>query len=157
MKSNILKIKAFAILLTIAIFFSAFSLKDSEDKTFLETYKGTVWKYGDVKEGLTLYAQINRSESEPLELWMYNVIDGCYFYERYAESVSTEVLENNKNKVQIRIKESADEYGIFTLTIKGNDLTVELDSFKHGKLVKEEQFNLNKSKDNIDQLTVCDN
>ena len=38
------------------------------------------------------------------------------------QSVATEVLENKKNKVQIKIKESAKEHGIFTLTINGNAL-----------------------------------
>ncbi len=157
MKSNILKLKAFAILVIVVIFFSAFNLKEKEDKSFLETYKGSVWKYGEIKDGLTIYAQINRSETEPLDIWLYNVIDGCYFYERYSESVSTEVLENKKNRVQIKIKESSNEYGIFTLTINGTALKVELDSFKDDKLIKEEKFSLNRSNDNIDGLTVCEN
>ena len=157
MKSNILRLKAFAVLVIIAIFFSAFNLKEKEDKSFLETYKGTLWKFGEPKDGLTIYAQINRSESDPFEIWLYNVIDDCYFYEKYSESVSTEVLENKKNKVQIKIKESSGEHGIFTLTIVGNALNVELDSFKGDKLIKEEQFTLNRSSDNIDALKVCKN
>jgi len=71
--------------------------------------------------------------------------------------VSTEVLGNKKNKVQIKIKESSGEHGIFTLTIVGNALNVELDSFKGDKLIKEEQFTLNRSSDNIDALKVCKN
>jgi len=84
MKSNILRLKAFAVLVIIAIFFSAFNLKEKEDKSFLETYKGTLWKFGEPKDGLTIYAQINRSESDPFEIWLYNVIDDCYFYEKYS-------------------------------------------------------------------------
>jgi hypothetical protein len=157
MKSNILRIKAFAVLVIIAVFFSAFNLKEKEKRTFLETYKGTLWKYGEPKDGLTIYAQINKSESEPFEIWLYNVLDDCYFFERYSESVATEVLENKKNKVQIKIKESSKEHGIFTLTINGSALHMELDSFKEGKLVKEEHFTLKKSNDKIDNIKVCKN
>jgi len=157
MKSNILKIKVFAVLVIIAISFSAFNSKEKEKKTFLETYKGTLWKYGNPNEGLTIYAQINKSESDPFELWLYNVIDDCYFYEKYSESISTEVLENRNNRVQIKIKESSNEYGVFTLTMHGNALKVELDSFKDGKLIKEEQFSLDRSNDKIAKLTVCEN
>ena len=84
MKSNILRFKGFAVLIIIAIIFSAFHLKEKEEKTFLETYKGTIWKYGEPQDGMTIYAQINQSASDPLEIWLYNVIDDCYFYERYA-------------------------------------------------------------------------
>jgi hypothetical protein len=157
MKSNILRIKAFAVLVIIAIFISAFNVKEKEERSFLETYKGTLWKYGEPKDGLTIYAQINKSESEPFEIWLYNVLDDCYFFERYSQSVATEVLENKKNKVQIKIKESSKEHGIFTLTINGNALHMELDSFKEGKLVKEEHFTLNKSNDKIENITVCKN
>ena len=156
MKSNILRLKAFAVLVIVAIFVSAFSMKEKEEKTFLETYKGTLWKYGQPKDGLTIYAQINKSDSDPFEIYLYNVIDDCYFYERYSASASTEVLENKKNKVQIKIKESSKEHGIFTLTINGNALSVELDSFKDGRLIKEEQFTLKRSNDNIENLTVCE-
>jgi hypothetical protein len=71
--------------------------------------------------------------------------------------VATEVLENKKNKVQIKIKESSKEHGIFTLTINGSALHMELDSFKEGKLVKEEHFTLKKSNDKIDNIKVCKN
>ena len=85
---------------------------------------------------------------------MYNVIDDCYFYERYSAS---EVLENKKNKVQIKIKENADEHGIFTMTIDGSAMNVVLDSYEKGKLVKEEKFVLNRTYDNVDNLVVCKN
>ena len=157
MKSKILKIKAFATFLVIIVLLSAFNLREKEDKTFLETYKGTLWKYGEIKDGLKIYAQINRSESQPLEIWLYDVMEDCYFYEKYSESVSTEIVENKKNRVQIKIKESSNEYGIFTLTIHNDELTVELDTFKDDQLVKEEQFNLKKSSDRMDLMTVCKN
>ena len=157
MKSNIIRIKAFAVLVIIAICFSAFNLKEKKEKTFLDTYKDTLWKYGEPKDGLTIYAHINRSKSEPFEIFLYNVIDDCYFYERYAESVDTEVLENKKNKVQIKIKESENEYGIFTLTINSNSLHLELDSFEEEKLIKEEHFTLQRSDDHINELKVCEN
>lgn len=157
MKSKILRIKTFAVFVIIAVLLSAFNLKEKEEKSFLETYKGTLWKYGEPKDGLTIYAKINRSESEPFEIWLYDVIDDCYYYERYSKSEATEVLQSNKNKVQIKIRESSKEHGIFTLTIDGNALHMELDSFKEGKLIKEEQFTLNKSDDRIDHIAVCKN
>ncbi len=157
MKAHILRIKAIVVLVIIAIFFSAFSLTEKEEKSFLETYKGTLWKYGEPENGLTLYAQINRSESDPFEIWLYTVLDDCYLYERFSKSGSTEILENKQNRVQIKIEESSEEHGIFTLTIEGNQLKVKLNSFKNGELIKEEQFSLNRSDDKMDQLTVCEN
>lgn len=157
MKSRILRIKAFAALVIVAILFSAFNLVEKEEKLFLETYKGTIWKYGEIKEGLTIYAKINKSDSDPFEIYLYNVIDGCYLYEKFSESGSTEILENKKNSVQIKIKESSNEHGVFSLVIDGNTLKIELDSFENDELVKKEQFMLNKSNDNIEKLIVCDN
>ena len=150
MKSKIIRIKAFAVLVVVAILFSAFNLKEKKEKTFLDTHKDTLWKIGEPEEGLTIYAHINRSDWEPFEIWLYNVIDDCYFYEQYAESVDTEILENKKNKVQIKIKESENEHGIFTLTMNGNSLHLELDSFEGEKLVKEEQFTLKISNHHLD-------
>lgn len=157
MKSKILRLSVFAIFLIIGILFSAFKLTEKDEKTFLENYEGTLWKYGEVKDGLTIYAKINRSETEPFELWLYNVIDQCYFYERYSESASTEVIENLNNSVRLKIKENEKEHGIFTLTIHGNSLSVNLDSFKDGELIKEEYFTLKKSNDKISDLKICEN
>jgi len=155
MKSQILKIKAFALIVIIGLSLSAFGLMEDKDRSFLETHKGSLWKYGEPSEGLTIYAQINRSESDPFEIWVYNVIDDCYLYENISETGSTEVIENRKNKVQIKIKESSGEHGIFTMSINGNAMSVELDSYEKGKLVKEESFILNRTNDNIENLVVC--
>ena len=155
MKSQILKIKAFALIVIIGLSLSAFGLMEDKDRSFLETHKGSLWKYGEPSEGLTIYAQINRSESDPFEIWVYNVIDDCYLYENISETGSTEVIENRKNKVQIKIKESTGEHGIFTMSINGNAMSVELDSYEKGKLVKEESFILNRTYDNIENLVVC--
>lgn len=157
MKTKILRLSVVAVFLIIGILFSAFKLKEKEEKTFLENYKGTLWKYGEIKDGLIIYAKINRSETEPLELWLYDVIDGCYYYEKYSESASTEVIESINNSIRLKIKEGEKEHGIFTLTINGNSLAVNLDSFKEGKLVKEEHFTFNKSNDKISELTICEN
>ena len=155
MKSQILKINAFALIVIIGLSLSAFGLMEDKDRSFLETHKGSLWKYGEPSEGLTIYAQINRSESDPFEIWVYNVIDDCYLYENISETGSTEVIENRKNKVQIKIKESSGEHGIFTMSINGNAMSVELDSYEKGKLVKEESFILNRTNDNIENLVVC--
>ena len=157
MKSQILRIKAFALVVIIGLSLSGFGLMENKERSFLETHKGSLWKFGEPAEGLTIYAQINKSESDPFEIWIYNVIDECYLYERISETGSTEVIENRKNKVQIKINENKDNHGIFTMTINGNAMDVELDSFEKGKLVKEEKFVLNRTYDNIDNLLVCKN
>lgn len=157
MKSQILRIKAFALLVIIGLALTGFGLMENKERTFLETHKGSLWKFGEPAEGLTIYAQINRSESDPFEIWIYNVIDDCYLYERISESGSTEVIENRKNKVQIKIDETKLNHDIFTMTINGNAMDVELDTYENGKLVKEEKFVLNRTYDNIDNLVVCKN
>ena len=157
MKSQILRIKAFALVVIIGLSLSGFGLMENKERSFLETHKGSLWKFGEPAKGLTIYAQINRSESDPFEIWIYNVIDECYLYERISETGSTEVIENRKNKVQIKINENKDNHGIFTMTINGNAMDVVLDSFEKGKLVKEEKFVLNRTYDNIDNLLVCKN
>ena len=157
MKSQILKIKAFALVVILGLSLSAFGLMEKKEKSFLETHKGSLWKFGEPAEGLTIYAQINKSESDPFEIWVYNVLDECYLYEKISEAGSTEVIENRKNKVQIKIKENADEHGVFTMTIDGNAMNVVLDSYEQGKLVKEEKFVLNRTYDNVDNLVVCKN
>ena len=157
MKSQILKIKAFALVVILGLSLSAFGLMETKERSFLETHKGSLWKFGEPAEGLTIYAQINKSESDPFEIWVYNVIDECYLYEKISEAGSTEVIENRKNKVQIKIKENADEHGIFTMTIDGSAMNVVLDSYEKGKLVKEEKFVLNRTYDNVDNLVVCKN
>jgi len=157
MKSQILRIKAFALLVIIGLSLSGFSLMEKKERSFLETHKGSLWKFGEPAEGLTIYAQINRSASDPFEIWIYNVIDDCYLYERISETGSTEVIENRKNKVQIKINENSSNHGVFTMTINGNAMDVELDSFENGKLVKEEKFVLSRTHDNVDNLVVCKN
>lgn len=157
MKSQVLKIKAFALVLILGLSLSAFGLMEKEKRTFLETHKGSIWKYGEPAEGLTIYAQINKTEADPFKIWVYNVIDDCYMYEKMSESGTAEVLENKKNKVQVKIKENADEHGIFTMTINGNAMNVQLDSYEEGKLVKEENFVLNRSTDKVEDLVVCRN
>jgi len=157
MKSQIFKIKAFALAVIVGLSLSAFGLMETENRTFLETHKDTIWKYGDPSEGLTIYAQISKSESDPFKIWVYNVIDDCYMFEKISEAGATEVIENKKNKVQVILKESSEEHGIFTMTINGNSMSVELDSYEEGKLVKEEKFILKRTSDNVDDLIVCKN
>lgn len=157
MKSQIIKIKAFALVIIIGLSLSAFGLMEKESKTFLEAHKGSIWKYGEPSEGLTIYAQINKSESDPFKIWVYNVIDDCYMYEKISEAGSTEVIQNKKNKVQVKINDSSKEHGIFTMTINGDAMSVELDSYEQGMLVKEERFILSRSNDDVDALIICEN
>jgi hypothetical protein len=58
--------------------------------------------------------------------------------------------------VEIRIGDEAGDYGILTMTVSGDILRVELDSYEDGDLVEDEKFILNRTSDNVNDLNVCD-
>jgi hypothetical protein len=69
MKSHILRLKAFALIALISFSFVACSDDEDEDeKLFLETHGGTVWKFGEPEDDFKVYAQINSTESNPFEI-----------------------------------------------------------------------------------------
>ena len=82
MKAHLLRFKAFALIALISISFVSCSSDDEEDKSFLETHGGTVWKLGEPEDGFSVYAQINSTESNPFEIWVYDESRDCYEYER---------------------------------------------------------------------------
>ena len=84
------------------------------------------------------------------------MLDECYLYEKISNEGSPEVLENRENKVEIRIGDESGDYGILTMTVSGDILRVELDSYEDGEMVEEERFILNRSSDNASDLNVCD-
>ncbi len=156
MKAHMLRIKAFALIALISFSFVACSDDDNDDeKSFLETHGGTVWKFGEPEDGLNIYSQINSSIANPFEIWVYNVVDDCYRYESFTDEGSPEVIENRENKVEIRIGDDTGEYGILTMTVSGDVLRVELDTYEDGELIDSEKFILQRTSDSTDALEIC--
>ncbi len=156
MKAHLLRFKAFALIALISISFVSCSSDDEEDKSFLETHGGTVWKLGEPEDGFSVYAQINSTESNPFEIWVYDESRDCYEYESITDEGSPEVIENRENKVQIRIGGDTGDYADLTMTISGDILRVELDYYEDGVLDDEVQFVLNRTNDNIADLALCE-
>lgn len=156
MKAHMLRLKAFAMIALISFSFVGCSDSgDDDEKSFLETHGGTVWKLGEPEDGFSVYAQINSTESNPFEIWVYDETGECYEYQSITDEGSPEVIENRESKVQIRIEDDSGEYIILTMTISGDILRVELDYYEDGVLDDEVQFVLQRTSDNIDDLTVC--
>lgn len=156
MKSYLTKFKIFALIAVFSFSFVGCSDDgDDDEKSFLETHGGTVWKLGEPEDILNIYAQINSSPSNPFEFWLYNGLQECYLYESITDDGSPEVIEDRENKVEIRIGGDSGEYGILTLTVSGNILRVELDSYEDGELVESEAFVLERTSDSTDDFEIC--
>lgn len=156
MKSHILRLKSLALIALFLFSFTACSDDDDKDeKSFLEAHGGTVWKFGEPEDGLSVYAQINSSPSNPFEIWVYNEQGDCYIYEKITDEGSPEVIEDRENKVEIRVGGDTGEYGVLTMTISGNVLRVELDSYVDGQLDDSETIILNRTSDNTSALEIC--
>jgi hypothetical protein len=156
MKAHMLRLKAFAMIALISFSFVGCSDSDDDDeKSFLETHGGTVWKLGEPEDGFSVYAQINNTENNPFEIWVYDETRDCYEYQSITDDGSPEVIENRENKVQIRIDGDSGEYVILTMTVSGSILRVELDYYEDGVLDDEIQFVLNRTSDNLNELTLC--
>jgi len=156
MKAQMLSIKAFTLIAIIS--FSVIACSDDEnddEKSFLETHGGTVWKYGEPEDGLSVYSKINSSITNPFEIWLYDVPGECYRYESITDEGSPEVIENRENKVEIRIGGDTGEYSILTMTISGDILRVELDAYEDGELIDSDKFILQRSSDSTDDLDIC--
>jgi len=157
MKTYLFRFKILALFLFISIAFLSCNEEDEEEKLFLETHAGSVWKFGKAEDILQVYAQINNTENNPFEIWLFDAARGCYQYERITDDGSPEIVENRENKVQIRIGGDSDEYAMLTLTISGNILRVELTYFEEGEVVDEDKFILERTSDRIADLTICEN
>jgi len=156
MKAHLLRLKAFALIALISFSFVSCSSDDDDEKLFLETHGGTVWKLGEPEDGFSVYAQINSTESNPFEIWVYDESRDCYEYQKITDEGSPEVIENRENKVQIRIGGDTGEYADLTMTISGDILRVELDYYEDGILDDDVQFVLQRTNDNIADLTLCE-
>lgn len=157
MKPHVLRLKSLALIALFLFSFAACSDDDDDkdEKSFLEAHGGTVWKFGEPEDGLSVYAQINSSPANPFEIWVYNQPGDCYMYEKITDEGSPEVIEDRENKVEIRIGGDTGEYGVLTMTISGNVLRVELDSYVDGQLDDSETIILNRTSDNTGELEIC--
>lgn len=155
MNSHILKFKASALALLLTLSLISCSSDEEEDKSFLEVHGGTVWKFGAPEDGLSVYAQINSTESNPFEIWVYNSTGECYDFQSITDAGSPEVLQNRENKVEIRIGGTSGEYDILTMTVSGDILRVELNSYDEGGLIDEQKFILQRTSDNVAALPIC--
>lgn len=155
MKSKMLKFKALA--LSLVLVFSLFSCSDDGDDadTFLEKNGGTVWSVS--QSGASVFAKINNSVSNPLEIWASLGEDLCYIYQSIKdEGIEVEILENTESTLKLRVDESDTEYSIITLTISGNLLTVKSEYYEDGELEESDIIPLQKTDENTDDLEICE-
>lgn len=156
MKTQFLKFRIFALIALFSLSFTACSDDDEDDdKSFLEVHGGTVWNLGEPEDGFSVYAQINNNESNPFEIWVYDDSNDCYLYQKITDEGSPEVIENRENKVEIRIGGDTGQYGLLTMTVSGDILRVELDTYDDGVLVDSEKFILQRTSDNVADLEIC--
>jgi len=156
MKTLFLKhrILSFLILLVLAVSLNGCSNSD-EITTFLENQANTVWKFKDPTTGETLYAKINNDQANPFEIWISLPEISCFIHDSIADDGTIEILENTKNKLVIKIIESADTYSTITLTVINDILTAVSEDFEEGISVDKLIFILKKTLDNVDDLEIC--
>jgi hypothetical protein len=152
MKATQLKLKVFGLLAMLTLSLVSCS-DDGKSADFWEKNGGTTWKYAE--SGGTIYARINSSESNPIEVWA-SLFDACYIYETFASAGDVEVLENKEHKVVIRIDESDTEYTILEMRISGDVLTIASEIYEDGALSEDEVFILVRTTDDVDNLELCD-
>ena len=156
MKAHILRLRTFALIALISFSFVACSDDDEKDeKSFLETHGNTVWKFGEPEDGLSVYAQINSTITNPFEIWLYHDSGDCYAYQSITDEGSPEVIEDRENKVQIRIGGDTGDYVMLTMTVSGDILRVELDTYEDGQLADSDTIVLRRTDDNTDDLVLC--
>ena len=153
MKTKMLGLRVFGLLAILTLFLASCSDDGDDGTSFLEKHGGTTWKFS-VDEG-TIYAQINSSESNPFEIWV-SLFEACYIYESISDTGNIQVLENNENKVVIRIDEGPSEYSLLTLSVTGDALTIQSAYYEDGVLEEEDFFILQKTSDNVDDLELCE-
>jgi len=152
MKSKRSKISLFGLFMLLSVSFISCG-DDDNNADFWEKHGGTVWKYSE--SGASIYARINSSESDPIEVWA-SLFEACYIYDSFSSAGDTEVLENKENMVVIRIDDSPTEYTILELSISGNALTISSEYYEDGILTEDDVFILMETSDNVDSLQLCD-
>lgn len=152
MKVRPIYLRMFGLLMMLSCLFIACD-DDGDDISFLEKHGESLWKISE--GGGTVYAQINNSVSNPLELWA-SLFDACYIYESISGAGNVEVLENTENKLVLRIDEGTNDYAILSLTVIGEILTVKSDYYEDGSLDESETIALKSSSDDVNELELCE-
>ena len=151
-----LKLKFLALLAILS--FSITSCSDDGDEgalSFLEKHGDTAYKFFEQNSESTIYARINDSETNPMELWA-SLFDVCYIHQSMDDVGTLEVVESSEDKIVFRVDEGASEYSILTLTVIGNVLTFKSEYYEDGALEEEDLFVLQKTEDSLDNLEICD-
>ena len=155
MKSKMLKFKAFALSLVLVLTLFSCSDDGDDEKTFLEKNGGTVWSLN--LGGAPVYAQINNSESSPIEFWVPSEDeDSCYEHETVSGIGGIEVLENTENVFKVKADDGENDYIIMTFTVSGNVLTIKYEYFEDGELDDTQILPLQKTDDDPDDLPLCE-
>jgi len=126
---------------------------DGDDISFLEKHGDSLWKISE--GGGTVYAQINNSVTNPLELWA-SLFDACYIYESISGTGNVEVLENTENKVVIKVDEGGNDYALLSLTVTAKILTVTSEYYEDGSLDERETIILMETSDDVNDLQLCE-
>lgn len=144
--------------LMILMTFALVSCNDDGDEkmaSFLDVHAGTQWKFQDPNSETTLYLRINDSQSNPFELWLTFLANGCYVYQSVEDDGTPEIIEDKENKLVVRVDESNDEYTIVTLTVSQGVLTVESEYYENGVLDEDNIAILFANDDDISNIEVC--
>ena len=128
---------------------------DDEVISFLDVHGDTQWKFQDPNSDAELYLRINDSETNPFELWLTFLANGCYVYQSVEDDGTPEILENSENKLVIRVEESNEEYTIVTLTVSQGVLTVTSEDFENGEIDEENIVILFANEDDINNIEIC--
>lgn len=154
MKSKMLKFKAFALSLVLVLTLFACSDDGDDAKTFLEKNGGTVWSLN--LGGASVYAQINNSESSPIEFWVPSEDEMlCYEHETVVGIGGIEVLENSEDVLKIKADDGENDHIIMTFTISGDVLIIKYEYYEDGELDDTQSLPLQKSDDDPDDLPLC--
>ncbi len=158
MKTLFLKHRILSILTLLVLTVSLSSCgNDDAIKSFLQKQADTSWKFAEATTGQTLYARINNSEVNPLDVWFSVIEQACFLHQKLSDDGTIEVLENSENELKLKVVDDGNptEYGIFTLTVNGDILTVKSEFYEDDILQDQEVFILQKTSDDVDELDIC--
>jgi hypothetical protein len=158
MKTLFLKSRILSILILLVLSISINGCSDDETiKSFLEKQANTDWKFSEPNLGAILYVAINNNQANPFEFWFSILEETCFIHESINDDGNVEILENSANKLIIKVVDDGNpaEHSIITFTVNGDILTVKSQDFEDGVLEDEDLFILQKTSDNLDDLTIC--
>ena len=146
------------IAVSVLMSFALLSCNSDDDDmiTFLDAHGGTQWKFDDPNSETELYLKISESEANPFELWLKTFLSNdCYVYQSVEDDGTPEILENNENRLVIRLEESNEEYTLITLNVSQNVLTVEFEYYENGQLDDDNGVIMFANNDDISNIEVC--